>query len=147
MLSRAVSSFYNSVMEEKLINAYLDAIYEVKLNEELIVIRVGVANARLESLLNEERISTWAIITAYNPQSVIKSEEENRKSHLRLLERVRDKRTYPSRAIDGSGNWPVEEGLFISDLTKDYAIELAREFNQRAILFGETGSVPELVLC
>ena len=50
-----------------------------------ITIRVGEASKKLDSLLNENNVSTFCFITAYNPLSKELNETENKKDRLFCL--------------------------------------------------------------
>jgi hypothetical protein len=62
-----------------LLQAYLNATYQV---EELdIKIRIGQVDETLDRTLGESNVEEWAFITAYNPRSVVLSDDENSKRH------------------------------------------------------------------
>jgi hypothetical protein len=79
------------------------------------------------------------IVTAYNPASEPRAEEENRRADARLLARiaaagVRAWRTLARGAHDPAGAWD-EPGWCIPGPPRDLAVSLGAEFGQNAIVW------------
>lgn len=126
---------------------YRQARYVVDDDEVKFTIRLGIENAELHAFLLGRGISTWAFLTAYNPQSTPLSSEENAARQAELL-RSLDAQGYAYLRGYGTGDdWDPEASLFILDISRKTTIELGRQFGQHAILWGETGGEPELVWC
>lgn len=132
----------------ELISAYRAASYEVVAGETVIRIRVDQACPGLENLLHAYGAATAALITAYNPRSRKQSAEDNAKSHVALLDAVESmgQEHLPSRGCDPEGQWPTEEGLLIFGISRGEALELARRFDQYAIVWIEDKRPSALVL-
>lgn len=60
---------------------------------------------------------------------------------------VREQRLFalPTLARDATGQWPDEQGLLVVGIPRDLAVELARRFQQNAILVGRAGESVELL--
>jgi hypothetical protein len=84
----------------------------------------------------------FAVITAYNPRSEKMSDAENRERHaaLEAVVRARGFSYAPSCSTSPAGTWR-EEGLVVFDATLAEALELGRQFDQHAVLYGQGGRV------
>lgn len=134
--------------------AYLSAYYYIlKLDTYLIA---NDYNTELDTYLSENNFKTWALITAYNPKSVVMCDEENKANNLNLkndlgkyfllntksgskkeLFKERNKETKPDKF--------EEYGFIAFNIPKNIAINLASKYNQNAILFGEINKKSELI--
>lgn len=127
--------------------AYRASCYRVYLPGGAHDLRVGVACQGLKDWMQQQQASTFAIITAYNPGSVVAPKEENaaRQSALEceLLEGNYEPFAGENQPDDASGM--VEESCFVADITLEDACALAGDFGQRAIVFGREDAVPCLV--
>lgn len=72
------------------------------------------------------------IITAYNPAGVRADETANRARHRELERRVARYNALPTLGSDPGGSMP-EPGYALLDVSLDTAVEIGREFGQRAI--------------
>jgi hypothetical protein len=90
---------------------------------------------------------TFGIITAHNPRSERLSDEENAKRHQDLAgwTAALGWQFASSLGSDLAGLWQ-EEGIVLWDAELSVALELARHYQQHAIVFGEKGKVA-LVWC
>ena len=90
----------------------------------------------------------FALITAANPRSNLLSDEENRLRNA-LLERellARGWRYGPSFGTDRAASWR-EDGFIVWDETADDLLELGREFEQNAIVYGAGGQARKVPFC
>lgn len=130
---------------DTLVAAYQAALYEVDVTaESTLTLQIGETCDRL---LHAHGATTAAFLTAYNPRSRKQSAEDNAAAHRALLEAVArmGKVTLPARGRDPKGEWPMEPGLFILDLTREQALALARRFGQYALVWLESGAPAALV--
>ena len=76
----------------------------------------------------------FVVVTSDNPFSVARDERENdaARAELVTLARARGRRVRASVARDPSGRWPDEWGLAVFQATTDFAVGLARAFDQFA---------------
>jgi predicted nucleic acid-binding protein len=126
-----------------LIDAYRRAEYAVR--EPPLVIRIGEPNPALDELLRDARAA--AFLTAANPRSEPRSDEENR-GRLAELRQALDERQW--RYLEGEGRKPggawQEPSFLVLGIAREAASELARRFEQNAFIWCEAGKAPELVL-
>ena len=91
--------------------------------------------------------NSWAFITAWNPLPIIYTLEENRFRNELLKKEIDG---LGLQYLDGigmakDGSW-FEESLFIVDISKSQAEDLAKKYNQLAYLFGLRNEKAELVV-
>ena len=136
-------------IEESLIQAYKKTNYYVYYDSELIIINIGLKNQKLLKLFKDKKLTSASIITAYNPFSEIKTEEQNSLAQLKLKESIVDSNLSFINAMgkDAQHKWPNEASYFIEDITKIEAKKLGKEFNQNAIVWIGENIMPELVFC
>jgi len=130
-------------LSPELLAAYKEAHYTLTYPE--ILIRIGEWNRALDELVGES--GTAAYVTAANPRSEPRSDEENQFLLAALREYV-DAAGHvflEGEARDPKGQW-VEPSLLILGISRAEAIKLARAFEQNAIVFCEQHKPPELVV-
>ena len=129
-----------------LLAAYEDSDYVVYDKPEL-VLKIGVPSPRLDALLEKELAPCAAFVTAANPRSKPRTQEENAEA-LAGLDQLLAASGYPSRKGEGreaNGSW-VEPSRLVIGITRENAEALGRLFGQNAIVFIEKGRAPELVV-
>lgn len=91
-------------------------------------------------------MAAFAILTAWNPGSVLRPEPENQVQNTLMERQLRTvaKCVLPATSIGDLGDWPAEEGFFAAGIDPESAIQLAAEFGQNALVFCKTGESPEL---
>lgn len=135
------------MQEEELLAAYARAIYRVDLPSGEVFLRVSAPAPEIDRRLAAEGLSGFAFLSAANPGSLVHSDEENRRRHQQLSERLL---ALGLSAIAGesyeaaSGGWR-EASLLVCGIEREAAIALAREFGQMALLYGEISGPVELV--
>lgn len=132
----------------KLEDAYLNTSYWVEGVKKPFKIRVGKSNSQLENLLNAYDASSWAYITAFNPGSIPLTGEENERRHAELLQQAQSLgcQTISGHGVGDEGTWPPEKSLLILGINRNRAYELGNFFGQNAIIFGERGGLPTLLM-
>lgn len=91
---------------------------------------------------------TWAFITAWNPKSKLLSPQENNQRHKELIKIIK-KTGYPyfiGKGIGKEAGWEPEISLLILHIDKETALQIGQYFNQNAIVFGEQGKKPKLLI-
>lgn len=131
---------------EKFKEIYENAVYAVEYGGE-IRFAPGQPNGDLDRLLRETRAATFAFITACNPFSKKLSAEENTRRQKALINDITqgNYRFFFGYGADPSEKWIREESLFILNINKRDAREIARKYEQNAFLFGRLGRAVELV--
>jgi hypothetical protein len=79
-------------------------------------------------------LGSFFVVTSDNPYSQVLSDAENtaRRDELEYVLRSRGADVRPSVASDPAGQWPVEMGFAVFDVSADFARTLARTFDQFA---------------
>ncbi|PYS89087.1 MAG: hypothetical protein DMF64_18500 [Acidobacteria bacterium] len=132
----------------KLEDTYINTSYWVEEIGRPFKIRVGKSNPQLEHLLTMYGATSWAYITASNPRSTLLTYEENGRRHTELLQVAQNLgcRTLSGHGTGDDGIWLPEKSLLILGIDREEARELGRQFGQNAIIFGERGGSPELLM-
>jgi hypothetical protein len=128
--------------DESIQEAYRGAHYRVN----GYTLRIDAPHPDFDAYLTRHQIESYVILTAHNPRSHRLSPAINRVRHvtlLRLLDRRSDRYT-PATGEDPSGNWPREEGVCLLDPAPGLGREIARIYEQHAIVEGNRGHRPQL---
>jgi len=140
-----VHSIGMTVPDPKLRLAYLQTTYMV--DEPPLSIRIGQTHPRLDEWLAGRDASSWAFLTAWNPQSNLLSDADNK---MRMNGLVQDLAAYligPGRGLPPDPGWQAEESLLVVGISKDDALRIARKWDQLAFVYGESGGPAILVWC
>ena len=136
------------MLDQALIEAYRATDYVLFVGDGPdVTLKIGRANPDFDAVLDLRRATTAVVITAYNPRSVVLSEAENRARHAQLTALL-DARGYvyaPGEGRDPTGGWKAELECVVFDLPLDAALEIARRFEQNAIVHVERGGAPALL--
>ena len=132
----------NSTLDP-LIQAYLNTHYHVDEFEHPI--RISRHSDELHRVLENQNADKWAYITAFNPCSNLLPDAENSDRHEELRARLSDFHVMEGEGRDPNGAWPAERSFLVIGISLEHAVDLAQEFGQRAIVFGEKGEVARLV--
>src|SRR5438128_2677055 len=128
-------------MTDALFAAYRNTSFFADTSPGRLCLRVGRASPEIDALLAAYGVCTWAYVTGFNPGSILLPPEENENRHQRLARETerRGYTTFPGEGIGDDGQWPPERSLLILGIGRDDAIDLGREFGQRAVVYGEEG--------
>lgn len=123
-------------IDEELLLAYQKTTYRLK--ETDIVIQIDTLNPDLDSFLIDNNAFNWVFISADNPQSKQVSPSENEQLRQRFLNFCKQQQwaIWPGIGIPSANDWPAEESWLILDIDKEIGDVLAREFDQKAYLWG-----------
>lgn len=131
--------------------AFCATCYRVWTDRGVFDLRIGSPNADFAAFLVDADVVRWALLTAFNPLCVRDETNgaDNMLAHRRLQNRLVEQgwTHLPACNIADGGDWPDEPGYLILHINQAEALALASEFHQRALVCGETGSVPRLVWC
>jgi hypothetical protein len=111
-----------------------------------VVVNVGRRSADFDRVLGMRDAETAVIVTAYNPRSVVLSDAENAARHRRLTALL-DERGYDHALGEGrdpTGHWKAELECVVFGIALEAGLDLARAFDQNAIVFIRRGAAPEL---
>jgi hypothetical protein len=129
--------------------AYRQTTYRVEIDGASYPIRIGRLHRSLDRALRVAGAARWACITAFNPQSVQRSAHENARRHAALKRslRARGVRWHPTEAAGDDGAWPAELGVLALGVSRGWAEQIGREFDQAAVVWGRVGGKAKLVWC
>ncbi len=145
-----------------LLQAYEATVYRVHTPGEALDLRVGARHAGLtarlggagkhgEETVEEAERACWMVITADNPGSRLLSPTENeaRREYLGQHLAALGLHCLAAENLAPAGDWPTERGFFVTGrpLDRSLALALGRQMGQNAVLFGEAGSLVELLWC
>ena len=129
----------------------LRAVYEnaryVVYDDREPILRIGEPCPELDELLEDEGAEAAAFLTAFNPGSVPRADQENYRALGELMELL-DKGPYTCFIGEGSdpeGEWPHEPSFLVVGIPRAEAEALGRRFGQLAIVYARKGEPPELV--
>ena len=127
--------------------AYQDAIYKVYYGDRTIQLFIDRPNSKLDSILKKYNVTSWALITAFNPYSQCLSAVENRQRHQSLMKLVQSLNLTFFDAVgkDENSVWTPEQSIFVMGIDLEQAIAIGRKFQQNAIIFGELEMRSQLV--
>jgi heme exporter protein A len=127
-------------IDVRLLQAYLEARYEVRLGEHRLRLRVGQPAADRPGPF--AGVADMVLLTAHNPGSVRLDDEENAQRTARLDARLAELglEAWPSLHSAPDGTWP-EHGRAVAIARIEQADRLAREFGQLAVVHLRAGEV------
>ena len=131
-------------MDKFLLDAYKSTTYQVI--DPKISLRIGEASKELDLLLGELNVSSFCFITAYNPFSKELSYTENSKRQVLLAEDLRSYKFFKGVGIPSDKAWSPEPSFLVVGISKVYSIELAKKYEQNAIVLGSIGQEAELLI-
>jgi hypothetical protein len=112
-----------------------------------VVVNVGRRSAGFDRVLELRGAETAVIVTAYNPRSVVLPDVENAARHARLtaLLEARGHDYALGEGRDPTGHWKAELECVVFGIRGEEGLEIARAFDQNAIVFIRRGAAPELL--
>lgn len=125
--------------------AYRDAVYVVHAKDKNIHLKVGDSNSEMGDLMRLHGVKSAALITAFNPRSVLVTAQENVRNHNAL---VADINVLGLESLSGEGGdvsnaWPSEPSVLALGISLQDAELLSDRYRQNAFLWiaGSDGSV------
>jgi hypothetical protein len=135
------------MLDERLIEAYRATDYVLFVGDRHdVTLNIGRHNPDFDSVLDQREATTAVVVTAYNPRSVVQSESENRARHAQLtaLLDARGCDYALGEGRDPTGHWKAELECVVFGIPLETGLEIARRFEQNAIVFVRRGGLPEL---
>ncbi len=126
---------------------YESAIYRVVAPEGDFVLRVGARSKALDRLLAARGVRSSAYLTAANPGSHPLAEKVNRDRNARMTACLDSGGWSYLPGVSGAarGDWPAEESFLVFGISDSDALDLARQFEQVALLIAARGAPVRLV--
>jgi hypothetical protein len=114
-----------------------------------MALRIDHLNREWDTYVKRRGNSTWASITAYNPNASEQSQAENEAAQQRLRNRL-EELGFPylegrGQGGDAANPWPPEPCFFVLGIRLKEAVELGREFGQVAVVWGHLRERAKLV--
>lgn len=135
------------MLDPALVAAYRATDYVLFVEDGLeITLNIGRPSPEFDRVL-DGRATTAVVVTAYNPRSVVLSEAENRLRHVQLTALL-DASGYDyalGEGRDPTGHWKAELECVVFGISAEAGLEIARRFEQNAIVFVTRGAAPELL--
>ncbi len=120
-------------LPEELITAYKNTRYFVQQHPNEWVIKINEFNSDFNTHLEANKVEEWAFITAYNPYSNKLSINENNELQQVLKQKLQHNNfKYWEGYGQGEGEWPAEPSVLVLNISKEYAMQLAKNFKQNA---------------
>ena len=133
----------------ELLDAYINTDYVINLSGKEIILKVHeIIPDSLMKFLETKSVTSWAMITAYNPYSKELTENENKIRQQRLIDmlQMHDFELLPAIGRSEDGKWE-EPSVFILGISYDLAKSFGFCFQQNAVLFGDSESAADLIFC
>ncbi|MFP2905407.1 DUF3293 domain-containing protein [Pyxidicoccus sp. 3LFB2] len=113
-----------------------------------LVLRVGALHPVLDAALTARGHREWAFLTAWNPGSRPRGDDENRRAQERLISQLVAGGQVVAAAIGEAedGSWS-EQSLFVPGLPRAEAERFGCAYGQVAVLVGRVGAPAELLFC
>lgn len=141
-MTRPPNDERTALPDEHLLRAYRAADYRVSGH----LLHIDQPHPDFDRQLERLGVQTYVLLTAYNPRSTPLPDPVNRARHLTLLELVEGRQLgwLPASGADPAQDWQEEIGICLLDPRPADARELARLYEQHAIVEGFRGGAPVL---
>jgi hypothetical protein len=129
-----------------LLSAYEATDFVVFDQDEEWIVKVGEVSPRIDAMLDRFDAARAIVVTAFNPRSRVLPPETNAQRHeemVRLLEQ-RKLRFLHGEGRDPRGQWIPEAECIVFGISLAEGLELARRFEQNAVVHIERGRAPRL---
>ncbi|WP_440881599.1 DUF3293 domain-containing protein [Tenacibaculum sp. C7A-26P2] len=134
-------------MNEFLQKAYMETTYQIVGKKDTYKLRLDTLNHEFNIWCKKCNIKSWAFITAFNPFSNELSKFENELLNSQL-QKIILKEGYNfnlGKGVPANDNWSAEESFFIHNITLSNAKKIGIQFNQNAIVFGDSDNLQKLI--
>jgi len=136
------------MLDETLIAAYRATDYVLFVGDGGdVTLNIGRHNPDFDRVLEKRNAETAVVVTAYNPRSVVLSDAENQARHADLTARL-DARGCDyalGEGRDPTGHWQAELECVVFGISEQAGLDLARAFDQNAIVWVTRGGKPDLL--
>ena len=138
---------FNTSLNKDLISAYEVTNFHVKA-EPAFTLNVGKESEELKALFKQNKVTSAAFITAWNPYSKSLSDKENQARNDQLENElfIRSLKFIDGFGQDPLGQWSGEESFLVLGIDLEASKTLGIQFEQNAIVWSDSDAVPELIL-
>ena len=142
-----VATESESAVSPKLIEAYKSTNFEVQTSSPF-VLNIGKVSRDLKELFAAASVDCGCFITAFNPLSEPRNEEENFEAQRYLKQRLDSlgKVILDGVGSDPSGKWRGEPSFFVLGLPIEQSKIIGKEFGQNAVVWCGSACIPTLVM-
>lgn len=111
-----------------------------------LVLKINQYNERIIPVLKQFSCDRAVFITAWNPRSMILSDEDNieRNNQLESILLSKELKYYKGAGQDPNNIWPSEESFFVLGLDDCLTQSLCNEFQQNAVVIIDLSGIPKL---
>ncbi|MCP1340407.1 DUF3293 domain-containing protein [Idiomarina sp. M1R2S28] len=127
-------------MDKELLTHYKNTDYEFRVGKQRIILAIGRKNTDFDRLCERLGHTAGTFITACNPQSQLLANTENKSRNRQLatrLEQMTEFYCFSGEGLDRDKQWPPEASFMVLGLSQQTAIDLAREYQQNALVWIE----------
>ena len=139
--------FSESIIDTATRQAYLETHYYIH-GDSPITLHVGVASEPLAAIYKTMQVNCCTFITACNPYSQSLKNSVNAERHKVLAHELRqlDMKFIESTGQHPSNHWPGEASFLVWNLSLEDSKKLGIKYEQNAIIWCGTDTVPQMVL-
>lgn len=121
----------------ELLSAYRAAIYVIYRDGGDIVLKIDELNPDLAALMKSHGVTSAALITAFNPHSVLSTAEDNVRSHNALIADIHalGLKSLNAEGSDPSHVWSSEPSILILGISLADAESLVDRYKQNAFVW------------
>ncbi|MBD3674336.1 MAG: DUF3293 domain-containing protein [Planctomycetaceae bacterium] len=131
----------------ELLTAYSRTDYCVAAPEGSLTLHVGELLPEQNLALLQAGVISWCVVTAWNPQSQLRSADRNDAAQDDLKAEIESYglKWWEAAGRDPAGEWPTEESCFVLNISPEQTGSLCEKFGQLAALYGDAESEPWLL--
>jgi len=143
----SINILTESIIPTETLSAYLETDYIVY-GEYTFILHIDEYSPALNNLYRIHNIDTCLFITAYNPYSQVLSESVNLKRNAYLAAELDDEALhyFPAEGKHLGGDWLGEPSYLVLGLSLEESCLLGKKYEQNAIIWSGSDSVPQLIL-
>jgi|AntRauMinimDraft_4_1070384.scaffolds.fasta_scaffold00667_9 hypothetical protein len=127
-------------MDKELLNHYKNTDYWFTVDDKTITLRIGRKNNDFNRLCECFGCTTGTFITACNPNSQRLTNDENKRRNKQLatrLEQISGVHCFSGEGQDRDKQWPPEASFMVLGLSQKTVIDVARQYQQNALVWIE----------
>src|SRR5688500_2211608 len=151
-INQCIVTYYSHAVTRKrreLEEAYRRTTYSALTPVGELRLRIDEPSVLLKRLLEVRDAGSFAYLTASNPLSRSYGDEENALLNEELARLLAGGGyvTFPGHGSGDDASWAAEPSFLVLGIARDDALELAKRFQQNAILHGSADGIPRLLWC